>query len=59
MSAIDRNEQFHPSEEFWDQPKGLYICFFTEMWRFSFYGMKALLFLYLIKYLSFLNNRPN
>jgi len=51
MSAIDSNEQFHPGEEFWGQPKGLYICFFTEMWeRFSFYGMKALLFLYLIKY---------
>lgn len=32
-------------------PKGLYVCFFTEMWeRFSFYGMKALLFLYLVKY---------
>jgi len=51
MSAIDSNEQFHPDEEFWGHPKGLYICFFTEMWeRFSFYGMKALLFLYLIKY---------
>ncbi len=51
MSAIESNQQFHPSEEFWGQPKGLYICFFTEMWeRFSFYGMKALLFLYLIKY---------
>ena len=32
-------------------PRGLYVCFFTEMWeRFSFYGMKALLFLYLTKY---------
>jgi hypothetical protein len=32
-------------------PKGLYICFLTEMWeRFSFYGMKALLLLYLVKY---------
>ena len=51
MSSIDSNEKFHPGEEFWGQPKGLYICFFTEMWeRFSFYGMKALLFLYLIKY---------
>jgi POT family proton-dependent oligopeptide transporter len=51
MSAIDSNGNFHPGEEFWGQPKGLYICFFTEMWeRFSFYGMKALLFLYLIKY---------
>lgn len=37
--------------EFLGHPIGLYICFFTEMWeRFSFYGMKALLFLYLIKY---------
>lgn len=37
--------------EFLGHPKGLYICFFTEMWeRFSFYGMKALLFLYLTKY---------
>jgi len=45
------NQQFHPGDEFWGQPKGLYICFFTEMWeRFSFYGMKALLFLYLVKY---------
>jgi len=51
MSTIDSNEQFHSGDEFWGQPKGLYICFFTEMWeRFSFYGMKALLFLYLIKY---------
>ena len=51
MSAIDSGEKFHLDEEFWGQPKGLYICFFTEMWeRFSFYGMKALLFLYLIKY---------
>lgn len=41
-----------PSQnEFMGHPKGLYICFFTELWeRFSFYGMKALLFLYLIKY---------
>ena len=37
--------------EFLGHPKGLYICFFTEMWeRFSFYGMKALLLLYLVKY---------
>jgi proton-dependent oligopeptide transporter, POT family len=32
------------------QPRGLYTLFMTEMWeRFSFYGMKALLVLYLIK----------
>jgi POT family proton-dependent oligopeptide transporter len=38
-------------EEVLGHPIGLYVCFFTEMWeRFSFYGMKALLFLYLTKY---------
>jgi len=32
-------------------PVGLYTLFFAEMWeRFSFYGMKALLLLYLVKY---------
>ncbi len=51
MNTMGIDENYHPGEEFWGQPKGLYICFFTEMWeRFSFYGMKALLFLYLIKY---------
>src|SRR4051794_19399871 len=31
-------------------PKGLYILFATEMWeRFSYYGMRALLVLYMIK----------
>ena len=39
------------SDELFGHPKGLYVCFFTEMWeRFSFYGMKALLLLYLTKY---------
>ena len=39
------------SDEFLGHPKGLYVCFFTEMWeRFSYYGMKALLFLYITKY---------
>jgi POT family proton-dependent oligopeptide transporter len=31
-------------------PSGLYTLFFAEMWeRFSYYGMRALLTLYLIK----------
>jgi POT family proton-dependent oligopeptide transporter len=39
------------NDDFLGHPKGLYVCFFTEMWeRFSFYGMKALLLLYLLKY---------
>lgn len=34
------------------QPKALVVLFFTEMWeRFSYYGMRALLVLYLIKQL--------
>lgn len=38
-------------DDFLGHPKGLFVCFFTELWeRFSFYGMKALLLLYLLKY---------
>lgn len=33
----------------WGHPKGLYILFLTEMWeRFSYYGMRGLLVLYLV-----------
>ncbi|PCH75486.1 MAG: MFS transporter [Flavobacteriaceae bacterium] len=36
-------------ETLWGHPKGLYILFFTELWeRFSFYGMRAILILYLV-----------
>ncbi|MCI5057926.1 MAG: peptide MFS transporter [Flavobacteriales bacterium] len=36
-------------KEFLGHPVGLFILFFTEMWeRFSYYGMRALLVLYLI-----------
>ncbi len=36
----------------WGHPKGLFVLFFTEMWeRFSYYGMRALLMLYMAKYL--------
>ena len=39
------------SDELFGHPKGLYVCFATELWeRFSFYGMKYLLLLYLTKY---------
>jgi len=37
-----------PKQTLWGHPKGLYILFFTEMWeRFSYYGMRAILILYL------------
>jgi POT family proton-dependent oligopeptide transporter len=41
-------------------PKGLFILFLTEMWeRFSFYGMKALLIYYLVKYHLFSDEAGN
>lgn len=39
-----------PSETWGGHPKGLYYLAFTETWeRFSFYGMSALLTLYMVK----------
>src|SRR3954468_6337220 len=38
--------------ELFGHPKGLAFLFTTEMWeRFSYYGMRALLVLYMVKYL--------
>lgn len=46
---IDKSEQRSMTH-----PKGLYVCFFTEMWeRFSFYGLKALLIFYLTDHFLF------
>lgn len=37
-------------KEFLGHPTGLFILFFTEMWeRFSYYGMRAILVLYLVQ----------
>jgi POT family proton-dependent oligopeptide transporter len=45
---------------FLGHPVGLFVLFFTEMWeRFSFYGMKALLILYLIEYHLFKDTEGN
>lgn len=39
---------------FLGHPRGLVICFFTEMWeRFSYYGMRALLIFYLTQHFLF------
>ena len=41
-----------------DHPKGLYLLFFVEMWeRFSYYGMRALLMLYMVNALKFSTER--
>src|ERR1700722_14317763 len=40
-----------PQRTFLGHPIGLYVLFFTEMWeRFSYYGMRALLMLYMVNY---------
>ncbi len=43
------NSKLEPHQkELWGQPVGLYVLFLTEMWeRFSYYGMRALLVLYM------------
>ena len=43
------NVRPEPETGLFGQPRGLMFLFFVEMWeRFSFYGMKALLILYLV-----------
>lgn len=40
--------------EIWGHPRGLALLFFTEMWeRFSYYGMRAIFTLYMMKALLF------
>jgi len=42
------------SKTFLGHPRGLYVLFFTEMWeRFSYYGMRGLLVLYLTQHFLF------
>ena len=48
------------SEEFAGHPRGLYVLFFAEMWeRFSYYGMRALLILYLTKHWLYSDGKAN
>jgi len=45
------------AQTFMGHPRGLYYLFFAELWeRFSFYGMRALLVLYMTKQLLFTDN---
>ena len=42
-----------PPQKVTGHPRGLYVLFGSEMWeRFSYYGMRALLVLYLVKHLK-------
>jgi POT family proton-dependent oligopeptide transporter len=45
-----------PTKTLFGHPMGLYVLFFTEMWeRFSYYGMRAILVLYLVTQTDGLN----
>jgi POT family proton-dependent oligopeptide transporter len=48
------------SEEVVGHPRGLFVLFYAEMWeRFSYYGMRALLILYLTKFWLFSDGSSN
>ena len=47
MSTITKTPE---QRELFGHPVGLFVLFFTEMWeRFSYYGMRAILVLYLVQ----------
>ncbi|WP_432711980.1 peptide MFS transporter [Pedobacter sp.] len=52
QSEILKPEELNPSTK--GHPKGLYVLFATEMWeRFNYYGMRAILVLFMTKALLF------
>ncbi len=54
IGSAHRSAQHHgvAGEDLFSHPKGLTFLFTTEMWeRFSYYGMRSLLVLYMTKYL--------
>lgn len=47
-------------DDFIGHPRGLYMLFYAEMWeRFSYYGMRALLILYLTRFWLFSDGQAN
>src|SRR6202007_163179 len=52
MTALQSVRRVHARSDFLGHPRGLAFLFSTEMWeRFSYYGMRALLVLYMVKYI--------
>src|SRR5438876_4375466 len=52
VSSIQPSAHDVTGTDFLGHPRGLAYLFTTEMWeRFSYYGMRALLVLYMVKYL--------
>lgn len=57
--AVPRTDR-RAAGEFAGHPRGLYMLFYAEMWeRFSYYGMRALLILYLTKFWLFSDGQAN
>lgn len=49
MSTAPQSLPANNHGDLFGHPKGLYVLFFAEMWeRFSYYGMRALLILYMV-----------
>jgi POT family proton-dependent oligopeptide transporter len=52
FSRADQIRHARPEGDFFGHPRGLTFLFATEMWeRFAYYGMQALLVLYMVRYL--------
>jgi proton-dependent oligopeptide transporter, POT family len=52
VSAAGHTRHAAGADDLFGHPRGLTFLFATEMWeRFSYYGMRALLVLYMVKYL--------
>jgi POT family proton-dependent oligopeptide transporter len=52
ITSTDRTSSSAAGADFLGHPRGLAFLFTTEMWeRFSYYGMRALLVLYMVRYL--------
>src|SRR5207247_5402077 len=57
-TAEQRHRRSEEASDLFGHPRGLTFLFTTEMWeRFSYYGMRAILILYLTNYLL-LNKIP-
>lgn len=51
-SAASEDVPVYRQKQFLGHPVGLFVLFFTEMWeRFSYYGMRGLLKLYMVNFL--------
>jgi POT family proton-dependent oligopeptide transporter len=60
VSSVQHSSRLTPKQDLFGHPRGLTFLFATEMWeRFSYYGMRALLVLYMVKYLLLPGNAEN